>query len=192
MATLQTVRSFVGIAVTDMGLANECVLQITRYAAQDRFSELRWTPQHFLHLTLAFLGNQPPPLLDALGRLLAQALRGHTTFPLEMQRCGSFPEGSSRILAALPVLSPTLQHLHETVKTCVKDVGLMPEARPFLPHVTLGRVIRDASFSPFSEPFRACGTVGAVSLYRSELVAAGSHYTPLQRWSLQRPGELPR
>lgn len=179
-----SIRCFVGIAAADMGLDDVLAARILQWQQRADMQEVRWTPRDFLHLTLAFMGAQPPRVLAPLTHLLDETLQAYKAFPLSLTHCSGFPDATSRILAAIPESTLSLLALQQGVAQAVSSAGIALEERPYLPHVTLGRLGRHQCLPDFDEPLIAAGQVRAVSLYRSDALASGSHYTVMARWPL--------
>jgi 2'-5' RNA ligase len=187
------IRCFVGIAAADMGLEAALAARIADGQQYIDSQQVRWTPVPFLHLTLCFLGAQPREVLERLSVMLGKALVDVSGFPIELTHCCCFPDATSRILAAIPERGPALLTLQQRVAQVVAEAGIVLENRPFLPHVTLGRLTRHHTQPDFNEPMQATGEVSAVSLYQSEALDSGSHYTVVARWPLlTSPIKLPR
>lgn len=180
----ELVRSFVGIAVTDMGMQDVFAERMAFYRQNPALTNMRWTPPHFLHLTLSFMGEQPVSALLMLQDLLRDALVNVSAFPLQVERCCSFPDARSRILAALSRSDAALLDVRRRVTNAVSAAGIAIEHRPYLPHITLGRMGKDSVPGTLDDAFVVTGQVVAVSLYRSELQASGSHYSVIARWVL--------
>lgn len=178
------IRCFVGISADDMGLEDALMAQILQWQRRTDMQDVRWTPRSFLHLTLTFMGAQSRQTLTPLARLLDDALKSIKAFPVSVTHCGGFPDAKSRILAAIPQSTPSLLALQQVVAHAVASVGIDLETRPYLPHITLGRLGRHQCLPDFVEPLIANGLVRAVSLYRSDAIASGSHYTVMARWPL--------
>ncbi len=79
--------------------------------------------------------------------------------------------------------------LHRKVDQLLARVGVAPETRAFLPHITLARLNRGSGpVAPFlalnsdlaSPPFE----FGHVTLYESEMGHGGSRYHPVARYPL--------
>src|SRR3546814_4064428 len=92
------------------------------------------------------------------------------------------------VWAGVEPLAP-LAALHRKVDQCLARVGVAPETRAFLPHITLARLNRAAGpVAPFlalpgdlaSAPF----VFDHVILYESELAHGGSRYHPVARYPL--------
>jgi RNA 2',3'-cyclic 3'-phosphodiesterase len=157
-------------------------------AEESRLKRVR--PEH-MHLTLVFLGrvadDDVPALVDAIGRD-ADA----TPFEVVFAGLGVFPpRGAPRVLwlgvadgaAALVALQRDLAQ-----RTIARGIAL--EARPFHPHLTLGRW---RSSRPLDRGRAlAAGVPGPVAsvrveratLYESRLSPAGPTYTPLAHANL--------
>ncbi|MGE0080735.1 MAG: RNA 2',3'-cyclic phosphodiesterase [Thiohalomonadaceae bacterium] len=143
----------------------------------------RTVPAGNLHLTLEFLGNVPAATLDCLlGCGSAYTGEG---FRLVIDRAGSFNRtgivwlGPAEVPAALTRI---YEHLHAGVACC----GLVPEERPFRPHLT---VMRKARRAPATEPFEPVPwVVDDFVLVESVTSPEGSSYQVLRRWPLQAAG----
>ena len=146
---------------------------------------LRLVPPANAHLTLRFLGASTPTQIDRVSTLLAPAAAacpagsatasGLTLFP---------PRGSPRVLALVLELPAGLAALQRRCEDAALQAGFAPEARPFRPHVTLGRWSGRAPrpalppLAPFAVP------LGRVVLYRSDAGPRGVAYTPLATFAL--------
>jgi 2'-5' RNA ligase len=148
-----------------------------------------WVREENLHVTLRFLGGVAPGALEGIAAALAEACAAVPAFTVAVEGLGGFP--SARVPRVLwagvgPGAGP-LMHLHGRVEAALARCGIAPEARPFHPHVTLGRA-RDPRRPPRLPPdpagsLAALGTtrVEAVDLVRSQLHPAGARYTSLAR-----------
>lgn len=184
-ADQNTIRCFIGVAAADMALDDALEARIAQWQHRAEMQDVRWTPRDFLHLTLVFMGAQPRQTLTSLIALLDDALARCTTFPISLTHCSGFPDAKSRILAAIPESTPPLLALQQVVAQAVASAGIAVDTRQYLPHITMGRLGRHQYIPDFVEPMLASGQVRAVSLYRSDAVASGSHYTVIARWLLR-------
>jgi 2'-5' RNA ligase len=92
-----------------------------------------------LHLTLHFLGSQPRTLLPALEAALAVPF---SPFDLAFGHADIWRQGAA-VLEPLAVPN-ALTDLHAALGQALLSIGIPPEARPFRPHVTMGRHARGA------------------------------------------------
>lgn len=137
-----------------------------------------------LHLTLAFLGQQPRARLEEL-QLLAAAIEA-APFTLELDRLGGH-RGTlwlepNRMPAALAALATDLQQR-------LLAIGIATDSRPFRAHLTL---LRHAGARPAGATLEFTWPVERFALYASENTARGVRYRELGGWplvpGLRRPG----
>lgn len=149
--------------------------------------QLRRVPADALHLTLAFLGEQPEADVRLLAPELARALSAavaprdvHAVEPLWLA-----PRRPHVLTVAVADPSGLLGALRaRVVDACVRAVGWEPEGRAFRPHVTLARVRRDERVRPRVLPAlppaaRAPWSTGGVTLLRSVPGSGAAQYEPL-------------
>jgi 2'-5' RNA ligase len=135
----------------------------------------RRVPDHNLHLTLLFLGDQPA---DRLDEIVAAAESLKTSgFRLLLDRFGWFARAR---VAWLGGCAPCAgQTLVAQLAASMSGLGLQFDARPWAPHVTLFRQVRSSPTLPQVEPL-------AWSADRFELVESlpGQPYVPLASFKL--------
>lgn len=144
-----------------------------------------------LHLTLAFLGEQPEAVLEALHDGLS-ALRA-APFPLLLEGAGLFGGPKPRVIWAGVAENPALRHLQARVARVAVQAGIPVSAQDFAPHVTLGRAgamepearTRLEVAVAAAHGFRAGPwQVEAMGLYASHLGRKGARYDLLAAYPL--------
>ncbi|MCE2405104.1 MAG: RNA 2',3'-cyclic phosphodiesterase [Dehalococcoidia bacterium] len=152
-------------------------------------SGVRWVRPSAIHLTLKFLGevdaSLTPGIMDALGR----AASGRPPFRLGLSGLGAFPrpEAPRTIWAGLEGDLGELEGLQRDVDREVSPAAGVPaEKRPFLPHLTLGRVrdrVSSAQRRSIADALRRAAlaqpppwTVARLHLVRSNLTPGGAVY----------------
>ena len=150
---------------------------------------VRWVRPEGIHLTLKFLGDVPREQIDGIQAALGEAVRGHPPFALRAEGLGAFPNTRRPRVVWVGVEGDVrrLKELRNDVEEHVAPLGYPTEDRSFTPHLTLGRVQRDASRRELDAIGMAVETntvgelarwqVDAVSLMRSELKPTGAVYT---------------
>ncbi len=141
-----------------------------------------WVDARNLHLTLHFIGELEDDRLPLLRELLSAPL------DLDPARIGFggwgvFPgRGAARVIwIGVTDGVETLERVHAVLGDRLTRAGLVPEARPFSPHLTVGRV-KVATGTAWADLVRdmppvGCGcTVSCGTLYRSHLASAGPTY----------------
>ena len=157
---------------------------------------VRWVKPEAIHLTLKFLGDTPSEKVGAVKDALAQAAAQVSPFTFAVSGLGCFPNTRRPRVLWVGLQDPTgaLARLRDAVEAQVVPLGFPTEARPFRPHLTLGRVQRHASKSEvievgavvFNSQVGDIGemAVSSVSYIKSDLQPGGSVYTTLAEASL--------
>ena len=100
----------------------------------------RVAPENW-HITVRFLGPAEELIIERLAHELDRSV---DTEPFELTCCGlgTFPRASRASIIYAGVCDPTgsLDALAATCESACRDLGLAPEERPFVPHITLARV----------------------------------------------------
>jgi 2'-5' RNA ligase len=149
---------------------------------------LRAVGEDSLHVTLIFLGQRPLNDIDAAGQVVEEAASGVAAPLLELGApLWLSPRRPHVLTVELHDRAGALAALQAAVAAGFGDaLGFEPEARPFLPHVTVARVRRGAvarrdelpALPPLAEP---SFPGEAVTLYRSRLGGGPARYEPLTR-----------
>jgi 2'-5' RNA ligase len=161
---------------------------------------LRWVQPDLLHLTLAFLDEQPASALGAIQKALDRAARVTPAFRLELGQPDLFARDGRVAVVWVGVQdsSASLAPLRARVAEALRAADVRFDARRFAPHVTLGRA-RDAQDSLAEASLhkllrslprrrRPAGfPVRELILFRSQLLPGGPLYTALSAHRLAPP-----
>jgi RNA 2',3'-cyclic 3'-phosphodiesterase len=157
-----------------------------RLKPTDDKGEYRWVDASLLHVTLAFLGEQPPERLEVLERVGAAAAAASRGGALRLGQAGHF--GSKRAPRVLWVdLAGDLEALvalQGRLDAGLRAAGFALEDRPFRPHITLARRREAASGGPPAgwpptDLGRASIPIRQLTLMQSRLSPRGPTYTPV-------------
>ena len=149
--------------------------------AREVARETRGRPpaENNVHLTLAFLGEQPSSKVEAL-RKLASGI-GATRFGLTLDEIGCFRRSGVAWLGASAPQAKLLA-LQARLALALRDDGFPVDERPYTPHLTLARRIR-ASIQR-SLPTPIVWEVNSFALVASEFGGAAPTYRRLAEWPL--------
>lgn len=108
---------------------------------------VRWTPRENVHLTLLFLGDTPFEMTQQIEEQISEAASNTSPFTLRLGEAGAFPSfHSPKILwVGLQGEVRKLVQLQGRIEGELRSLGFEPEKRPFRPHITVGRTVRDLS-----------------------------------------------
>jgi 2'-5' RNA ligase len=172
---------------------NAVIRQQARLAAEIRArgAAVRLTPPEQLHLTLVFIGQADEARLRSIVELMTGNIR-QAPFELAFGPAGVFPpRGRARILwLGVERGERELIDLQTEVVERLARAGVPREARPYHPHLTIGRWRDDegprgAAFA--GAALDAVERVTAVTLFESRLRPSGAEHVPLLRCALEAP-----
>ena len=151
-----------------------------------------WVRPETQHLTLAFLGEQPPALVDKLAPLVTSRLGKVARFEAALRGCGFFPNPRhARVgwVGAEP--EERFGEIATAVRAAVKDAGVELDRSEFRPHLTMMRMREGwppLSIETFTKALRdyrsAPFTLDRVTLYESKLSPKGAEHTALREFTL--------
>ena len=161
-------------------------------AIQSELRVGRLADTEHLHITLAFLDDQPLVTVEAVH----EALSDVSVAPFEMTIRGvdAFGGNNPRLIFAGIEPSEALSKLRRKVSTAVQGAGVQLKRTRFRPHVTLARISRDRQqdIGPRLGRFLAMHAgltlgpvkVEAFGLYQSHLAPEGASYELLADYPL--------
>jgi len=160
-----------------------------------RIPGVRWVRPEGIHLTLKFLGYAGRDRLEGLIDPLRRAAQETSAGAVEVSGLGTFPEGGRARVSRARVIwigisvPASVLRLQQACERAAVAEGFEPEARPFRPHLTLGRW-RDPAPRPALPPIELGRTaLETLVLYRSQPGPKGSVYSPLETFGLARPAQ---
>ena len=151
----------------------------------------RWQEDEQLHLTVRYIGEVDRPMSEDVALALGQV---HAASPrVAIHGVGAFDK-KGRVDALWAGVTPQdeLARLHKKVDQALVRLGLAPEGRAYLPHVTLARLPRGAGMDPAIDRWLADHAAlssevfgfGHLILYESHLTGEGPRYEAVARWAL--------
>lgn len=150
---------------------------------------MRWVRPEGIHLTLKFLGNVSKDAMPAIESGMCRAVKGISTFTVQMQGAGCFPNSKRpRVLwLGLQGELESLITIQSRLEDSLEALGVDRETRRFRPHLTLGRVsggLSGGQTERLKETLQTVGEmgpcdlhIGGLSLMESVLGRGGAVYT---------------
>jgi 2'-5' RNA ligase len=103
----------------------------------------RWIDPENYHLTLRFIGDVDDMIAREIASMLGRIKRGG--FDLYMQGLSSFGGRKPRAVVATVSPAKALLEVQAEQERLMQRIGLEPEGRKFMPHVTLARLRASSS-----------------------------------------------
>jgi len=156
--------------------------------AMGGISGARWQSDDQLHLTLRFIGEVHRHLAADIHAALGGVHQ--PPFDLALNGIGAFERRglADAVWAGVTPHEP-LRALHKRVDAALGRVGIAPDERAYLPHITLARLKR--SSGPVGNLLEEAGgltspafTVDSFALFESDLTAEAAVYSLVARYPL--------
>lgn len=176
----------------------EELARLQTYLKRDR-PPVRWVEPSAMHLTLWFLGDVQDNQIADLKTALLLSFSGQHAAHIRLGAPGAFPnlQRPQVIWIGLAAGEPHLRAWYAALARRLPDLGFPRDPRPFHPHLTLGRVRREASaeqqrrlgaaIRALKPPSDHVWRLQHVALFRSDLRPDGPRYISLAAIDLQSP-----
>jgi RNA 2',3'-cyclic 3'-phosphodiesterase len=178
-ATDERARLFVAL---ELPASARDILARWRSSVLREISMLRPVPVEHLHATLCFLGSRPASQIEEIAAACG-VVAGEPVLEPRLAEPVWLPARRPRVLAVrLEDASGELARVQATLSSALASGGwYAPESRPYLGHVTVARMAKDARLRPPQlEPPPAVDVhCSRVTLYRSRLGSGGARYEQL-------------
>lgn len=186
---MSVIRTFVAIDLPDR--VQSCLKNISEDLQSNLESiPIRWVPVENIHMTLKFLGDVSINNIELLKKMLRSEAQAHSSFEIGIGGIGAYPKIRRPRVIWTGVEAPSeLVDLQQSIEAQTSKLGYAVDNREFSPHLTLGRVSRNASpedvrkvgevLSSYKVGFLGAARVTEVCLFRSDLQSTGAVYTKL-------------
>jgi 2'-5' RNA ligase len=179
----ETIRTFICVEIPETIKERIGALQRALKHVNARVS---WVKPENIHLTLKFLGGVRASRIVALRQAVSRAVSGSGPFEVAVCGTGCFPSiGNPRVLwVGLTDLPNELLQLHKQIEDELAGQGFPRNARPFAPHLTIGRLRSREGAQDLARELIEAGFEAALApatrvvVMRSDLRPTGSLYTP--------------
>ena len=179
------IRTFIAVTISDAvrGKLTEIQACLKKTGAS-----VGWVPPTNIHFTILFLGAVFESQTVALAAAMDGIARAYLPQILEVKGIGAFGRSSSpRIIwAGLTGNLQPLLALQTEIVTAAKKTAIYPDAKPFKPHITIGRLrsSRQAqellhAIEPYRDTAFGALEIKSVRLMKSDLTSQGPIYTTL-------------
>jgi 2'-5' RNA ligase len=180
-----TIRSFLAFDIEEQRIIRK--LAEVQGMLANTGADLKLVKPQNIHMTVRFLGNISPPMVDALYEEMKQI--SFSSFMVELRGLGAFPKlNYPRVVwAGIRKGANELTDVFEQLEPRLRGLGFKPETRGFNPHLTIARVRSGRNKARLAEVIRELedvefGVVNAecLKLKKSDLTPRGPIYTTLK------------
>jgi 2'-5' RNA ligase len=180
------IRAFIALTPSETLLQRFAEVQT---ALQRLSLPFRWVQPSHIHLTLKFLGDIAPEMMDPIVRVLHHTVIPFPPFTISIRGLGCFPNQTRPRVLWMGVHSShdMLLHLQQRLEAELLALGFAAEERPFQPHLTLARGQQRVSQPQLTKALQAYDNwhfgemrVEQVMLYQSQLHRHGAVYSMLR------------
>lgn len=155
---------------------------------------VRWVHPRNMHVTLKYIGEWDEDRLEDVIDVLSE-VKIRTPVVVPLAGLGFFPYARNpRVFWVTAENAPALRQLASSVDTSLSSLGIAPEVRPYLPHLTLGRLRGQCDLTEMQEaieelPSRDFGqiTPDRFVLFGSRLTEAGPIHTRIEEFPFLAP-----
>jgi len=179
----ETIRAFFALSLPD-SVRRE--LSRVQDLWRERIPRVNWTAPRNFHLTLRFLGNIDPALVEPLAGLLTDVVAARGPLGGRLEEVGAFPGDHRPRVLWVGVENPILAEVAESLELRLAEYGFPRERRPWRSHITLGRIRRQgkgvhmAGVDIIDQALtRLSFTFSGAHLMASTLTPSGPIYHPL-------------
>jgi len=160
--------------------------QAKTFATKGRFSQ-----KEHLHLTLRFIGETSEENVPLIKQAISKAAKDISPFTLTIDHLGHFQKRNLHVLWLGTQENPSLISLQKSVDLQLNEyINLMPEDRPYTPHITLGRNIRfEEQWEEVSQQIivpKMTLDVSTVTLFQSKHINGKLRYIPLEQIDVKK------
>ena len=179
---MSSVRAFLAIPLP-LQLQNS--IRTVQRNLQAQIPSARWVLPGNLHLTLHFFGNITQETLEKIRVSVLSVKRCHRPFLVEVKGLGAFPNlHRPRIIWLDLEPKDQLRQLHKDCRRHLQLAGVATEARPYAPHLTIGRLRQQKPdltevFSSVSQTLIGQLLIDKLVLFESRLGSGGAEHIPL-------------
>jgi 2'-5' RNA ligase len=163
-------------------------------AFMQRSAGVKWVRPDSIHLTLKFLGPTSMKQADAVCGVLDFLTRDTAPFSFDAAGIGAFPNSRNpKVIWAGLRVEDRLTGFQQKLEAALAETGFGPEDRPFVPHLTLGR-LRDGLarkdiaglIEQFSSEQFGRFEASHIMYYKSDLQPSGPVYTVIKDITLMK------
>ncbi|MEM2098377.1 MAG: RNA 2',3'-cyclic phosphodiesterase [Candidatus Bathyarchaeia archaeon] len=185
-----TIRSFIAIDIENAETKRK--IAAVQQLLTKTGAELKLVETQNIHITLRFLGDITPPMIEKI--FMEMQKIQFTPFTIHIKGIGAFPDTRyPRIVwAGITEGTNQLKNIFNQLEPRLHTLGIQPDQKGFSPHLTIARVKSGKNRAQLAEIITKnanyeFGTIEAncLRLKKSELTPKGPLYATLREYCVQ-------
>lgn len=190
-------RIFIGIALPEL---LKRALGEVQHAFKLRAVKGKWPSPDYFHVTLKYIGTTEIERINEITQVIAHAVSESSPLQLTLGGCASFGFKTSEGAVSLRILYQAIESdaflntLYANVEAALDTLGIAKEARPYTPHITLGKDVKMTHFAyenlgidrltESTPPADEGIMVDTIHVFKSENVHGSMQYIPMREIKL--------
>ena len=151
-------------------------------------ADVKWVAEGNFHVTMKFLGDVDSNRIEELTEAICSAVQDMPPFEVALSGVGAFPNTRQPnvVWVGTSTGGDELKAIVERLDSSLECLGFAKEAKPFSPHITVGRTKTPRNFGQLREAIERLNDIQAgsflveeVALMKSDLRPSGQVYTKI-------------
>lgn len=167
-------------------------IQTSDYQKQFGFMNIRWVEPKYLHMTLKFFGPTSDNRIEKIKKSLENVLVRQNKFEFSITKLRMFgSRNSPKVLWWGIDKESELKSLVASFQKELDTLGLYSDRQNFVPHITLGRIIKVNSQAFFQKQIKRFSEteiinvdVNTIVLMESRITELGPEYIEIAKFNL--------
>ena len=156
-------------------------------------ADIKWVAPKNCHITLKFIGNIPHDTLVNIPTIFDPIFSTTGSLEFSLKGLGAFPSAINPEIIWIGINDPKgmFAQWSHIINHQMASLGIKNELRPFIPHITIGRLRSKRSEESLSQIITLLQTpsllfrINNITLFQSRLTNQQPEYTVLHRWALK-------
>ena len=135
-------------------------LMVNELQRNFNFMDVRWVEPQYLHMTIKYFGPTSEKRIKKIVELLSAHLQNNGSFTLSINKLGMFgSRGAPKLLWLGIKEEQQLTDLAKNIQSQLDTLGIYADRQNFVPHITLGRIVKTNSNKFFQKQMAKFKTI---------------------------------
>ena len=136
-----------------------------------KFMDVRWIEPQYLHMTLKFFGPTNEKRINKITKSLESLFKDQKAFEINISKLAMFgSRGAPKVLWLGIDEETQMKDFAKKIQNNLDEIGLYADRQNFVPHISLGRIIKTNSNSFFQKQMKKFKTIEMSFIMVNEIV----------------------